>query len=64
MSVPDFVNENLKTIKVLHQLLMAVSAAILAFALRPDLTPDYKAALDELAAVVRQNLRQSCMSSM
>ncbi len=43
------VNENLKAIKVLHQALIAVTAAIVAFAFRPDLTPSYKAALEELA---------------
>ncbi len=51
MSAPDLINENLKVIKVLHQVLMAATAAILAFALRPDLTREYKAALDELAAL-------------
>jgi hypothetical protein len=43
------VTENLKTLRVLHQLLMAVAAGILAFALRPDLSNDYKAALNELS---------------
>lgn len=43
--------ENLKVIKVLHQLLMAVTAAIFAFAARPDLAPEYKNALGELAAL-------------
>lgn len=47
----ELLNENLKVIKVLHQVLMAASAAILAFALRPDLTRDYKAALEEIAAL-------------
>jgi hypothetical protein len=51
MNKPEFVNENLKVIKILHQLLMAVTAAILAFALRPDLTQNYKTALDELASL-------------
>jgi len=49
--VAELLNENLKVIKVLHQILMAVSAAILAFALRPDLSRDYKAALEEIAAL-------------
>lgn len=43
-------SENLKVIKVLHQLLMVTTAAILAFSLRPDLSQKYRAALDELAA--------------
>ncbi len=47
----DAVVENLKAIKVLHQLLMAVTAAILVFVLRPDLTQKYKDSLDELAAL-------------
>lgn len=51
MSTPESANENLKVIKVLHQLLKAVTAAILAFALRPDLTQEYKAALSELATL-------------
>jgi hypothetical protein len=45
------VTENLKTLRVLHQLLMVVSAAILVFALRIDQSKDYKGALDELRAV-------------
>lgn len=51
MDTPNALIENLKVIKVLHQLLMAVAAAILAFALRPDLTQEYKASLDELAVL-------------
>jgi len=47
----DAVVENLKAIKVLHQLLMAVTAAALVFVLRPDLTQEYKNSLDELAAL-------------
>src|ERR1017187_7859249 len=43
--------ENLKTLRVLHQLLMVVSAAILVFALRVDMSRDYRAALDELRAM-------------
>lgn len=43
--------ENLKTLRVLHQLLMVVSAAILVFALRVDMSKDYRAALDELRAI-------------
>lgn len=45
----SLVTENLKTLRLLHQLLMVVAAAILAFALRPDLSNDYKAALNELS---------------
>jgi hypothetical protein len=48
--------ENLKVIKVLHQVLMAVTAAILAFALRPDLTHEYKQALDELVTLKQVSL--------
>jgi len=43
--------ENLKTLRVLHQLLMIVAAAVLVFALRIDRSRDYKAALDELRAM-------------
>src|SRR5208282_5823871 len=43
--------ENLKTLRVLHQLLMVVAAAILVFALRVDRSRDYRAALDELRAM-------------
>jgi len=43
--------ENLKTLRVLHQLLMVVAAAILVFALRLDRSRDYRAALDELRAM-------------
>src|SRR5258708_22036587 len=50
MSEP-LLTENLKTLRVLHQLLLVVSAAILVFALRVDMSKDYKAALDELRAV-------------
>lgn len=45
------VTENLKAIKVLHQLLMAVTAAVSVFILRPDLTQEYKNSLDEVAAL-------------
>jgi hypothetical protein len=45
------VTENIKTLRLLHQLLMVVSAAILAFALRPDQSKDYKAALNELSTL-------------
>ena len=45
------ITENLKTLRVLHQILMVVSAAILVFALRIDQSKDYKSALDELRAV-------------
>jgi hypothetical protein len=49
---PDaLVTENLKTLRLLHQILIVVSAAVLAFALRADLSKDYGAALDELAAL-------------
>lgn len=52
----DGVLENLKAIKVLHQLLMAVTAAVFVFVLRPDLTQEYKNALDELAALKQVSL--------
>src|SRR5882762_3404552 len=45
------VTENLKTLRVLHQLLMVVAAGIFAFALRPDPSNDFKAALVELSAL-------------
>lgn len=48
--------ENLKTLRVLHQLLMVISAAILVFALRVDMSKDYAAALDELRAIKDLNL--------
>jgi len=47
----SLLTENLKTLRALHQLLMVVSAAILVFALRVDLSKDYEAALDELRTV-------------
>lgn len=40
--------ENLKALKLLHQILMVVSAAVLAFALRPDLSAEYRDAIGEL----------------
>ncbi len=43
--------ENLKAIKVLHQVLMAVTAAILAFALRSDMSQQYRDALNEIAGL-------------
>jgi hypothetical protein len=43
--------ENLKTQRVLYQLLMVVADAILVFALRVDRSRDYQAALDELRAM-------------
>jgi hypothetical protein len=43
--------ENLKTLRVLHQLLMVVAAAILVFSLRVDRSRDYRAALGELRAM-------------
>lgn len=43
--------EHLKTLRVLHQLLMVVAAAVLAFALRADQSKEYRAALDELTAL-------------
>jgi len=43
--------EHLKTLRVLHQLLMVVAAAILAFAFRADMSKEYRAALDELATI-------------
>jgi hypothetical protein len=45
------VSENLKTLRLLHQLLMVVAAAVLAFALRSDPSNDYKLALEELSAL-------------
>jgi hypothetical protein len=45
------VTENIKTLRLLHQLLIVISAAILVFALRPDQSNDYKAALNELATL-------------
>jgi hypothetical protein len=47
----SLLTENLKTLRVLHQLLMVVAAAILVFALRIDMSRDYRAALDELRAM-------------
>lgn len=45
------VSENLKALRLLHQLLMVVSAAVLAFALRSDPSNDYRAALEELSTL-------------
>ena len=47
----EIMTENVKTLRVLHQLLMVVASAILVFALRVDLSKDYKAALEELSAL-------------
>lgn len=44
-------NENLKTLRLLHQLLMLAAAVVFVFAFTPDPVGDYNAALDELAAV-------------
>jgi hypothetical protein len=44
-------NENLKTLRILHQVLMATCAAIMAFAIPRNLANDYRAALDELTAL-------------
>ena len=50
--IPEtLVTENLKALKLLHQVLMIVAAAVLAFAVRPDSTEQYKAALGELSAL-------------
>jgi hypothetical protein len=43
--------EHLKTLRLLHQILMVVSAAILAFALRGDPSTEYRAALNELSTL-------------
>jgi hypothetical protein len=43
--------ENLRSIRTLHQVLMVVSATILAFGLRADPSGDYRASLNELAAL-------------
>jgi hypothetical protein len=43
--------ENLKSLKVLHQLLVVLSAILLAFALRPDPSEDYNRALAELSTL-------------
>ena len=43
--------ENVKALRLLHQVLMVVSAAVLAFALRPDPSNEYRSALDELSVL-------------
>ena len=50
-SSDSFAAENLRTLRLLHQILMVVAAAILAFALRSDLSGDYTNALNELSAL-------------
>jgi hypothetical protein len=47
--------ENLKTLRLLHQVLMLVAAAILAFAVHSDQSDDYNAAVGELLTI--QELR-------
>jgi hypothetical protein len=48
--------ERLKTLRVLHQLLMVVAEAILAFALRADHSKEYRAALEQLTALKETRL--------
>ncbi len=50
-SVAGVAVENLKALRFLHQILMIVASAILAFALRPDLSTQYKEALAELSTL-------------
>lgn len=47
----ELVRENLKALRLLHQVLMVAATAVLAFALRPDHSDDYRAALGELSAL-------------
>jgi hypothetical protein len=44
-------DESLKTVRLIHQLLIGVSAAIIAFGLSPDKAKQYQASLKELAAL-------------
>lgn len=47
----DRTSELLKSLRLLHQILMIVAGAVLAFALRTDLSKESSAALQELAAI-------------
>jgi hypothetical protein len=47
------VEENLKSLRLIHQVIIGVSAAILAFALSPEIRPQYESALAELNALRR-----------
>jgi len=47
----NLVNEGLRTLRLLHQVLILVGAAVLVFALRPDPTEEYKTALNELSTL-------------
>src|SRR5260370_28043720 len=56
--IPEgLVPENLKAVKLLHQVLMIVAAAVLAFAVRTDSTEQYKAALGELSVLKEVSLQ-------
>jgi len=43
--------ESLRTLRLLHQVLILVGAAVLVFALRPDPTEEYRTALNELSTL-------------
>jgi hypothetical protein len=43
--------ENLKTARVIHQLIIAISAAVIAFGLSPDRTAQYQTSLKELTSL-------------
>jgi len=44
-------NERLKSLRLLHQVMMISFGAVLIFALTPDLSKQYQAALDEISAL-------------
>jgi hypothetical protein len=50
------VEESLKTVNLIHQIIVGISAAIFAFSLTNDPTPRYTAALDQLTAFRRFSL--------
>src|SRR5260370_29012438 len=56
--IPEgLVSENLKALKLLHQVLMIVAAAVLAFAARTNSNEQYKAALGELSPLKEVSLQ-------
>jgi hypothetical protein len=51
-------NESLKTVNRIHQLIIAVSSAILAFGLSPHKTKQYEAALQDVAALRQLSMNE------
>ena len=57
-------DERLKSLRSLHQMLCVAAAAVLAFAMTPDRSKEYRAALDELETLQQllspTNTRHMC----